>query len=292
MEGMDAYNIVLQELLRVCKAKRALKVCKGCHEIGHGSNEVKCKLHVENNDKLRKKIKSYILAQDCLSEKAVDEHCAELSVTLGITQNTCKKLYSEIPFEQLLDRVADVRSYVERLKEKTIECSECAKTLLDIQANTNRCWKGNVLCDTCWSKYVDSRNELWDNVKKYKPFICTICGSTRTTKEERFQYDHINMFNKNDSICTLINNGCDKHEVYKELDKCQVLCLACHHIVTEIERRFGFTSLKSNLTKRLKSEEITQEIHDFEAKHLQAIYKVKMDILYQSLRESMRDRLF
>jgi len=47
----------------------------------------------------------------------------------------------------------------------------------------------------------------------------------------RFHYDHIDMFDKTDSICKMIKDGTDMTAIYEEINKCQLLCISCHIVV-------------------------------------------------------------
>ena len=284
-------KIVLQELLKIVKKDTIRKVCKNCHELNHYITSINCKLNIEKNNKLRTKIMNYILDQDCLSYKTLDEHLIELSILLNISENLCKTLYGEIPLEIMFNRTANIELYINELFTKELSCYDCNKTIHEVQLKTNRIWKGNKLCDACWCKYSDKRTELWNNVEKYKQLVCYICNNTRNSKDERYHYDHLNMFNKCDSICSLINNGIDIKEILNEVDECQVLCIRCHHIVTNIEQRLGFSRLKQQLTRRINALEITQEEYDIKTKDYQILYSNKMLNVYEELANLFRRKV-
>ena len=91
------------------------------------------------------------------------------------------------------------------------------------------------------------------------------------------------MFDKNDSICCMVDRGDDMKDIFSEIDKCQILCLACHHIVTSIEQKSGFTRIKSSLTRKYNNEEITEEQYSGEKKKYQGIYEFKMKSIYEEL---------
>jgi len=277
---------VMKQLLETIPKDKQRKVCKNCNELGHAITSTSCKLNIEKNDKLRKKIKNYFLLQDCLNEKTVDQHCEELSVKLEITSNFCKTLYSEIPPIELLDRFVDIDNYIIQMEKYKSNCYECCKKIYNINANTNRQWKGNIICDNCWSNHEEERNDLWKKVDEYRKIECVICKSIQTKDGERFHYDHINMFNKGDSICSMVNAGVNIDEIYKEIDKCQILCLTCHHFVTDIENKLGFTRIKQSLTRQLNGQEIQQEEYDNKVLLYQEKYEEKMKTIYEKLRKN------
>ena len=129
--------------------------------------------------------------------------------------------------------------------------------------------------------------QLWTQISEYKNLTCNICKTTRTRGyNERFHYDHLNMFDKGESICNLVNEGYPIEEIYNEIDKCQILCISCHHIVTDIEKKLPFTRIKSSMTKKLNSKEITQQEYDEKVNYHKSIYKDKMLDIYEKIHVS------
>jgi len=238
-------NPLFEELIKNTPKDKHRKVCKNFNELGHTVTSTECKLNIEKNKKLRDKIKKYILSQNCLEDKTTEEYCVELSVVLDITPNHCRLLYNEIPLDDLLDRKIDFTQY---LVKEIKKCYECDTDLLIIQINTHRIWKNTDICDSCWCKYSQERKIIWEQIKKYKQVQCVICSNVQKYKEERFHYDHLNMFDKNKSVCTMVNEGINIEEIYDEIYKCQIVCLQCHHMVTDIEHKLGFTRIKQSLT--------------------------------------------
>jgi DNA-directed RNA polymerase subunit RPC12/RpoP len=276
--------VILQELIMKTPKDKSRKVCKNCNELGHSITSVVCKINIDKNNKLKQKIKNYILSQNCLEDKTTDDYCIELSELLNITPNLCKSLYNEIPLEDFLDRPINLTLYLQKMNELSKKCNECNKNIVCIQTNTNRIWNGSDICDTCWSKYEDYRNRLWELIKEYKPIKCEICSSIQTSTSERYHYDHLNMFNKSKSVCSMVNEGVSIEEIYNEIDKCQILCLPCHHIVTDIEHKLGFTRIKQALTRNLNNGEITEEEYGCQTLYYQNIYDVKIKNMYTELK--------
>lgn len=281
----NKFTNVMKELVSKTPKDKRRKVCKNCNELGHNTTSVNCKLIIDKNDKLRQKIKNYILSKNCLEDKPIEEHCLELSILLNITHNLCKSLYSEIPLNELLDRQMDINIYLTSIHQLSKKCNECNKKIVYIQTNTHRIWKGNDICDTCWCKYEDCRKLIWDKIKAYKIVQCEICRSIQTHHSERYQYDHVNMFNKGNSICSMVNEGVTIAEIYSEIDKCHILCLSCHHIVTDIERKLSFTRIKQTLTKKLNQSEISEEEYNKQMQYYDKIYEEKMTFIYTELKK-------
>jgi hypothetical protein len=274
-------NVLMKELLSKTPKDKLRKVCKKCHELGHTSTSTICKINMDKHNRLKEKIKIFILSQNGF-EKTIDDYCLELSVLLDITPNLCKSLYNDIPLNELLNRQMDIRHYLTTKLSK--QCNQCNKTIWCIQTNTHRMWKGVDICDTCWCSYQEERNLIWKQIRAYKNTQCEICSTTQTT-HERFHYDHLNMFNKGNSICSMVNDGETIELIYSEIDKCHILCLPCHHLVTDIEHKWGFTRIKQTLTRILNKNEITQEEYDEQTLYYQKIYEEKMNIIYEELKQ-------
>jgi hypothetical protein len=270
-------DLVVKEL-KTLKKDAVRKVCKQCHELGHGISSVHCAVNIDQRNRLRQKIKRYMLSQTTL-----DTDCfLELSTMLTISLHQCKTLYNEIPMNELLDRKIDFIVYLKQLEEKYKYCHVCHSGLLEIQTNTIRLWKGNELCDPCWSNHKDYRDALWDKIKTYREIQCVLCN--KNNPNERYHYDHLNMFDKEKSICSMINEGQYLEDMYKEIDKCQILCLSCHHIVTDIEHKLLFTRIKQSLTRRLHQGEITEEDYNTQKEFYQPLYESKMNEIYCELK--------
>lgn len=276
---------VMKELIKKTPKDKQRKVCKNCNELGHNTTSIDCKLIIDKKNKLKQKIKNYILSQDCLEDKNIEDYCDELSVLLDITPNLCKSLYNEIPLNELLNRQMNINKYLTKINQLSKNCNECKKNIVCIQTNTHRIWKGNDICDTCWANYEDCRKLIWEKIKAYKTIECEICRSIQThTIAERYHYDHLNMFNKGNSICSMVNECVNIEEIYSEIDKCQILCLSCHHIVTDIEHKLGFTRIKQTLTRKLNQSEMTEEEYNKQTQYYQNIYEEKMKFIYNELK--------
>jgi hypothetical protein len=260
------------------------KVCKNCHELGHNKNDIVCKLNIDKNNKLKQKLKNFMSSQKILEDKNIEDCLVEFSCLLNISLNLCKSLYSKIPLNELLNRELDVSMYLNHIKQLSKKCNECDKNIVCIQSNTSRIWNNAVICDVCWSKYSNCRKLIWEQIQSYKLIQCEICSSIQTCSLERYHYDHLNMFNKNSSICNMVNEGVNIENIYSEIDKCQIVCLQCHHIVTDIERKLGFTRIKQTLTRNLNQCEITETEYDEQTQYFQQIYEDKMKNIYKELK--------
>lgn len=288
MTQINPFSNVLTEHPQTVNKDTTVKVCKQCNELGHNQSSQTCKINKETNQKLQKQIKEYILAQDCLDDKTIVDYAVILSDKLNISEHQVKQLYNEIPVDELLDRSLDINKYFMQIMAsqgtKNSNCMDCNKQLYNSHTNSNRHWKGNELCDLCWSKYSDIRIKLWEAIQDYKRVICEICGDIKVCNEQRFNYDHINMFDKSDSICSMVIDGVELQQILAEIDKCQILCISCHHKITDLESRLGFTRIKKMLSRQYNSNEITHDEY-LEAKNkYDKIYTAKMSQLYEKLK--------
>ena len=270
---------VFKELLEQVPKNKKRKVCNTCNELGHGITSPLC---IEN---INKKKKMYLIVKQCVFEYPVFtdipvlEMCKDIAERLNITTSLTTELYQQIPATELLDRPYNFKEYMDGLPK--VECYDCKKKLPDVCKNSHRTWKDNIVCDTCWCHYDFERAIIWRQINDYKKYKCNMCHKVKQFTDERFPYDHLNMFTKSDPICMMVQHGEPIEKIKKELDICQVLCVSCHHIVTDLEHKFGFIRIKKNLTLSLTNGKITQDEYDNETKKIQLIYDKKMKPLYK-----------
>ena len=274
----------MEEYKKVLLNRKTIKVCKECNNIGHNSNSVNCPIYIENKNNLIKKVKKYFLSNDIFEERPHEELIIELSEKLCISQSYCKTLYREIPLTELLNRPITIDKYFSKINENQINCSDCKKTVANIYSNIFRKWKDKLLCDSCWFLYNEERERIWKLIKKHKKTKCVICDIVKKNDSERYHYDHINMFDKSSNVSNMINQGEPIKMIFKEIDKCQIVCLECHHKITDIECKFGFTKLKQKLTRDFNDNNITKEEYENQKKIYEKIYQEKMMEIYKKLR--------
>ena len=256
------------------------KVCKQCGEIGHGITSTICKVNILKKDLLKQQVKQYFLAQDGSDDTV---HFEVACNQIGISMNQCKEMYAEIPWLELLQRPTRISSVVEMII--FTKCEQCNQNKCTIQTDPFRKWKDKKICDTCFSKTSLEREEIWTLISNYKPIQCLFCNIKKENKDERFHYDHINMFDKEESVCIMISEGVPIEHIYQEIDKCQILCISCHNIVTHIERSLGFTQQKRSLSRKLIQNEISKEEYEIQTQNYQKIYNEIMMPIYETIKE-------
>ncbi len=73
---------------------------------------------------------------------------------------------------------------------------------------------------------------------------CNLCHmkmfeNNNLTPLAKFELDHVMPPEKLDAVFSLVFQGADLHTILKEVDKCRVLCVACHGAVTHVQTRCG-----------------------------------------------------
>ena len=263
---------VIQQIKQEIPTDQSRKVCKKCFQIGHDSRSTQCPINQEIRLKIYTEIRKKVLSTSIFDN--MELVIKELSEKMHITENYCKTLYYEIPSKELLNRRLDIYQYNFNWEN----CGQCQKKVAYIHDLSLRQWKDKRICDECWNNYKSHRDYLWQEISKIKPQKCIICNSTN---KQRYHYDHINMFNKSDSICKMIESGETLTLIKEELDKCQVVCLNCHQIITDFEIKMGFTRIKTQLTRKMN---LGEDIKD-EMKLYETIYMERMNYLYKQLKE-------
>jgi hypothetical protein len=276
----DSYmSDLMNELCSLIKKDMKRKVCPNCHELGHDKASNTCIINIKLDNINREKIKQYII----LNPQCDD---SQISEVLGINITKYKTLYNSIPLNEILESQEISEEYFDKvLNYSRYNCSLCNK----IQYNSNissREWKENKnVCDICWVQFECDRDVLWSNITDYfKINKCNICNIEKTHKSHRFHYDHINMFNKESSIYEMVNRGDDINLIILELNKCQLVCISCHSLITHMERKFIFTKIKIKLNKQLKRNTITEEQYNLKCDEYNILYKNKMSYVYEMLR--------
>ncbi len=290
MVNLNKMNAVLQQLLLTINKDKPRKVCKQCHELSHTKVSVHCPYNQYDKQIVRCKIKRSLLQKNCLDDISTDEMLEQLSKELQISFNLCKTLYSEIPpIELILNRPLQISSFIEELQHQRITCHECNQVMYDLTCN--RVWQGYSICEICWLSHEEERIQRWAIIYQHRQIKCEICQKEKMHQSERFHFDHLNMFEKVDSVSTMINTGTCLEDVLTEMNRCQILCVYCHEVVTKIERKLGFTRIKQLLTRQLNQNQISDDEYKKQYELCQTTYENKMKNLYEMLKENHHNGL-
>lgn len=155
------------------------------------------------------------------------------------------------------------------LKPDVVNCFEC-----DRIHSVSKVWKGEKICYECYNiedkqEYI---NKLWSELEKISSNYCRICEGEYEKKDMHF--DHINVFDKNDSICAMVWEGGELEEIVKEGSRCQMLCKDCHNMVTNLERKYGLLNLKKYSDKELYPE-YREKTKDIQERIIQSVKDIK-----------------
>jgi len=113
------------------------------------------------------------------------------------------------------------------------QCEICEKLVLI----------GNFAMFDAHIKYV--QNNSWQSICLMAKILCDMGGMV--TQVAMFELDHINSLEKTDSnrsVRSMSKQGYSISDILKEVDKCRVLCPACHSLVTSVEKKSGILRSK------------------------------------------------
>ncbi len=181
----------------------------------------------------------------------------------------------------------EIKSIMINIEKK---CNNCTKSIY----NTNPLvWDRIIYCEECHYKLYN--NEIinrWKLVAEYSSKtgkdMCNICKKKYDYTQHicKFNYDHKNMFEKSDSVYSMIRSGINLEDIYKEIDLCQLLCVSCHSIITTIEQKTGFNRVKINMTKEYnksnnieQKEKIISQYSEMYEKYMNNIYEIVKNLI-------------
>jgi hypothetical protein len=174
---------------------------------------------------------------------------------------------------------------VSTIKAMASTCLKCKKVVY----YSLKVWNSKQVCVECWKYEQEVVSEhLHSFLKEQYTKGCEFCG-VKKVSTERFHFDHKNMFTKNYNVGYMIENGCSKADLVAEIDKCQLLCISCHAIVTKMEHRYGFMIKKRKFNKILQKK-LTSKVEDYR-KSLAEEYDSVMIPLYDTIRKIVRGEL-
>lgn len=259
---------------------RKISTCTACKQQGHTKASKDCPLYVPfwNNETEQKLI---VLIGD------TDEiDWEDISSKMGVAITNCKNKYNELcPIDTKLkiklNKLTD--EFIEKLLEDNKKiCEVCGK----YQYNSLNIWKGIKECDECYYQHNNEIKLLWIEIRKYcienQMAHCLFCNKEKKNKTV-FNFDHINMFDKDNSIITMIYTGEPIELIINEVKKCQVLCKSCHCIVTKIENTLGFIPIKKITYKTFEGEELESKIKEYGE-----LYTTHMHTVYKKIQESFK----
>ena len=270
----------LQQLSQEIPVDVERHICMACHAVGHNPYSKDCIVHGKQNREWIEYITNYLLKEDREDD---EKNLVILSEQLHIPLEYCTALRKQIKSDALKNRKRNLRKWLHL--NPNIYCHECKYLIIMSQKNIARTWKGNQICQTCFSRTTKERDRTWELIEAYRPSHCSICLKKKENKDDCFHFDHINMFDKGDTIYNMVITGVPVEDIYKEIDKCQLLCFECHGIVTALERDAKFINKKKNYTEEFINLPENEELRV----SLQKQYEEIMAPLYEELKEVMHE---
>lgn len=223
---------------------------------------------------------------------------ATLATEYNRTEQSIKLIYHEAisPLQQVQECIKTINTEMIRdlMKDMSYKCIMCGR-----EEYTNPyVWKEATHCESCYTKtYHEEVVQRWRQVHEYsitqKKTSCNLCGKNAVfdnTISHRFHYDHIDMFDKGDSVCTIVMTGKELTDAYQEIDKCQLLCISCHRLVTKIEHQCGFIRLKRQMTKEHDETEDEEKKRQVRTAYSDA-YNSLMGVVYRLMKEGDESRI-
>mmetsp|Transcript_171 Transcript_171/g.410 ORF Transcript_171/g.410 Transcript_171/m.410 type:complete len:338 (-) Transcript_171:271-1284(-) len=192
---------------------------------------------------------------------------SNIAQTLHRSEYSVKSMYKqEVPAMDHVRAVAEAISHEklnEILNELKFTCEGCGGQLY-----YSPClWDSKQYCRECHdAQFNEEIRVRWRRVQEYSQSIgkteCNLChkaadfsGNQRTY----FHFDHINMFEKESSVCDIVRWGRPLEEAFAEIDQCQLLCISCHRVITTIESSCGFLRVKKKMNKEKSDEVVTEQ---------------------------------
>lgn len=199
-------------------------------------------------------------------------------VVEGLVMNLDDFMCSDIHIEMIPESNTKTDEEILAGIRSTYTCHMCHRIGF---AKCVKRWRGHTLCDAC---HQHERNnvsaELEEYIRRVYSRGCTFCD----TKTGRFHLDHINMFSKVGTVGVMIESGCSAEAIKEEIEKCQLLCVDCHMLVTAFEVRRGFIKEKRHLNRAISAgKDVTEP-----RQKLYNEYEAVMSKIYPLIREKVR----
>jgi hypothetical protein len=215
---------------------------------------------------------------------------AKIAAELGRKELSCRNRYHGLvePLDEVRVRgqlLAESPAFVQSIADSLRKaCTACHRVFYDAGHD----WRGEIECDECSRSHCRERRALWAGVESAY-HSCEWCGRKRA-EGACLQLDHLNMFEKGDSVCSMINRGDSLETILAEAAQCQVLCASCHSVVTSVERQLGLHRAKGSLTRSAANDEADLSAVSEGYAELADVYAAQMRVLYPLIRASMQQR--
>jgi len=294
----DAEDIYICNILQRCREELidyTEKVADHNRQFEKDRTEVAYKVHVKKIAKdanIPMRLNSHNVEDEkyrivqAIQANPLTVNWTELSTNFHRTEAEIKRIYHEkVSAKEQVERSLECiteETLEDVMRENAFECVRCKKE----QYSLPKKWEEFSLCEEC--HIIETKEKVqqrWIEVNTYATQLgknkCTICAKPAEYNREvgnRFHFDHVNMFEKGDSICMMVLNGTSMEKIKEEICKCEVACVSCHRLITAMERKCGFIRLKQTMT--CEQSETTNEMVQ--------CYKDSMQPIYAQLRKRLQ----
>jgi len=276
-------------------SERKSPVCSHCLECGHTKASPSCPLKgLEAAPRPDKEISNIRWTPEkealliCrVKGGPLKPDWEKIAEHIGHPAGGCKSRYDElVSIDQQLEdscRKISITNIIDTLSEKRTQCDTC-KDVFYIPLYE---WRGVVECPRCHKAHDTEQASLWKSLDTH--LTCIFCNRTRDDGVP-LNFDHMNMFEKGDSICLMVRRGDTLEKILAEVSKCQVLCKSCHALVTAVENMVGFRRVKTNLTRSIngtlkEGEPPTPEMILEDKEKYSGIYNKTIEKLYPMMKQ-------
>ncbi len=193
-----------------------------------------------------------------------------------------KEKYKE---EEEKEKLINESTYIEYLDDLFInkciyKCSLCQRNKFNV-TTTSKTWKENTeVCVDCWDSFNQERQEIWDAIRERTgQYNCSICN--KTTPKDRHHYDHLSCFDKTECISDMVYRGENFEKIMEEVNKCQLVCVSCHSMITKFEHKYSLIATKKKINSVFNKEDKEEQylIH-------KELFKIRMEKIYDAIRKT------
>lgn len=234
--------------------ERKPPTCSHCLQTGHTKASKSCPLlgkdpapREDQKASNRWTEQQEALLVDMVHNEPIEVDWERIARCLEREETPCKNRYRSLvtPLEEVRIRVSKVSSddIMALAEQEQSQCSTCSRVFYD----AGHVWKDSLECDECYATHNAKRRDLWRQLEGM--FSECIWCSRKRVDGAVLQLDHLNMFDKSDSICAMVRRGESIEKMIEEASKCQVLCASCHALVTALERKLALHRAKNELTR-------------------------------------------
>lgn len=181
--------------------------------------------------------------------------------------------------EKEKDNIINEKDCIKYANKFIYNCSLCNKVQFN-ETTSSKKWKENdKVCLTCWNGFKEERDDIWKTIReKTGQNICTLCN--KSSPIDMHHYDHISCFNKTESIMDMVYRGENIENIMEEVNKCQLLCISCHSMITKFEHEYRLIYKKKKINNLFnKDDRIEQYLIHKER------YEKDMNIIYDVIKK-------